>query len=144
MPATLAKGDEEEGAMKAIAWMGAAGAAAVVVALGAAGASHAGWFGPEAVRSGDVQGTWPLTVSQINLECRDDLAIFAKVGDKTYPLNGQAERTAPEYGKPVGKLEDIQKNDPWSNQFIPGAKMSMEPVMKLAIAKCEKEGKWKL
>lgn len=130
--------------MKTIAWLGAAGAAAVVVALGAAGASQAGWFGPEVIRSSDVQGAWPLTVNQIALECRSDLSIYAKVGDKTYPLNGQAERQAPNYGKPVGKLEDIQKNDPWSNQFVPGAKMSMDPVLKLAIAKCGKEGKWKV
>jgi len=130
--------------MKAIAWLGAAGAAAVVLALGAAGASQAGLFGPEVIRSSDVQGPWPLTVSQIALECRDDLSIYAKVGDKTYPLNGQAERLAPNYGKPVGKLEAIQKNDPWSNQFIPDAKMSMDPVLKLAIAKCEKAGKWKV
>jgi len=130
--------------MKAIKWLGAAGAAAVAVALGAAGASQAGWFGQDVIRSTDVQGAWPLTVNQIALDCRSDLSIYAKVGDKTYPLNGQAERQALNYGKPVGKLEDIQKNDPWSNQFIPGAKMSMDPVLKLAIAKCEKDGKWKV
>jgi hypothetical protein len=130
--------------MKAIAWLGAAGAAAVVITTGAAGATHAGWFGDETISAKEVSGVWPLTVSDIKLECRRDLAIFAKVGDKTYPLNGQAERTAPEYGKPVGKLEDIQKDDPWSTQFIPGAKMSMDPVMKAAIAKCEKKGDWKV
>jgi hypothetical protein len=130
--------------MKAIAWWAAAGAAAVVVTVGAASASHAGWFGDEVIRVSDVQGAWPLTVDQISLECRDDLAIFAKVGDKTYPLNGQAERTAPQYGKPVGKLEDIEKDDAWSQQFIPGAKMSLDPVMKAAIAKCEKAGDWKV
>ena len=113
--------------MKAIAWLGAAGAAAVVFAVGAAGASQAGFFGPEVIRANDVQGAWPLTVNQIALECRDDLSIYAKVGDQTYPLNGQAERLAPNYGKPVGKLEAIQKNDPWSNQFVPDAKPLSNP-----------------
>lgn len=130
--------------MKAFALWAAAGAAVVVVAVGAAGAVKAAWFGNEVIRASDVQGPWPLTVSQIDLECRKDLAIYAKAGGKTYPLNGQAERTAPSYGKPVAKLEEIQKDDPWSVQFIPGAKMSMDPVMKAAIARCEKAGAWKL
>lgn len=130
--------------MKPIAWLGAAGAASVLIAIGAAGAVHAGWFGGETVRVNEVRGVWPLKVSAIELECRSDLAIFAKVEGHTYPLNGQAERTAPEYGKPVGKLEDIQKDDSWSQQFVPGAKMDMGPVIQAAIGKCEKKGDWKV
>ncbi len=95
------------------------------------------------LKASDVAGPWPLTVSQIKVECADDLAIYAKVRDKTYPLNGQAQRQSIFYKEgPVTRLEDIQKNDPWSTQFIPDAKMSMDPVSQEAIKRCELAGRW--
>ncbi len=119
-------------------------AVTVGAVLGAACILSGCSVGGSAVKSADIQGEWPLTVDQIKLVCRDDLSIFAEVGDKTYPLNGQAERN--EAGYKVGKLshiEEIQKDDRTAS-LVPGVKMSLDPVLKAAIESCEKSGKWKV
>ena len=100
--------------------------------------------GGSSVKAADVQGDWPLTVDQVKLVCRDDLSIFAEVGDKTYALNGQAERN--EAGYKVGKIlhiEEIQKADAQAS-LVPGIKMSLDPLLKAAIERCTKSGKWKV
>ncbi len=119
-------------------------AISVGAALGAACILSGCSVGGTAVKSADIQGDWPLTVDQIKLVCRDDLSIFAEAGDKTYALNGQAERN--EAGYKVGKIshiEDIQKDDKTAS-LVPGVKMSLDPVLKVAIERCQKSGKWKV
>ena len=107
-----------------------------------AGCSGAGGGGGGTIKKADVQN-WPLTVDEIKIECTDDMSIFAIANDKVYPLNGQAERlrVTPDK-KPVEHLEDIQKDDPEAVKYTPGAKMAIGPVMQLAIASCQKAGKW--
>jgi hypothetical protein len=121
--------------------------AAIAVGAALAGAcvlAGCSGVGGSSVKAADVQGEWPLTVDQIKLVCRDDLSIFAEVGDKTYALNGQAERN--EGGYKVGKIlhiEEIQKPDAQAS-LVPGIKMSLDPVLKVAIDHCQKSGKWKV
>jgi hypothetical protein len=96
------------------------------------------------IKAADVEGEWPLTVDQIKLVCRDDLSIFAEANGKTYALNGQAERN--EGGYKVGQIahiEEIEKADK-NASLVPGIKMSLDPVLKAAIAHCSKAGKWKI
>jgi hypothetical protein len=127
--------------MKAYPIVAAVAAVAVAGGWMVANKSHAA-FEDMTLKPGDVAGPWPLTVPQIKLECDDQLAIYGKAGGKTYPLNGQAERQEIFYKGPVSRLEDIEKNDPWSTQFIPDAKMSMDPVSQAAIKRCEEAGRW--
>ena len=128
--------------MKAYTVIAAVAAVALAGGWMATSASHA-FFDSTVLKPSDVTGEWPLTVSEIKVECGPDLAIYGKVGAKTYPLNGQAERQAIFYKEgPVTRLEDIQKDDPWTQQFVPGAKMSMDPVNQAAISFCEKKGRW--
>jgi hypothetical protein len=131
--------------MKAYAVVSAVAAVAAVALAGgwaAVSRSHASWD-DAVLKASDVTGPWPLTVPEIKVECGDELAIYGHVGDKVFPLNGQAERQAIFYKHgPVTRLEDIQKDDPWTNAFIPGAKMAMDPVSQAVIQHCEKAGRW--
>ena len=112
--------------------------------LGACILSGCSGVGGSTVKAADVQGDWPLTVDQVKLVCRDDLSIFAEVGDKTYALNGQAERNEAGYkADKIGHIEEIQKDDKTAS-LVPGVKMSLDPVLKAAIESCQKSGKWKV
>jgi hypothetical protein len=131
--------------MKAYTALTAVGALAAVILVGGWTAVNTGRSdsGGMIIKASDVGSSWPLTVPEIKIECGDDLAIYAKYGDKTFPLNGQAERLSMFYKKsPVTRLEDIQKDDLWTKEFVPGAKMSMDPVNKLAIQHCQTLGRW--
>lgn len=122
-----------------LATLGGALAAGMMLA----GCSGGGGVGGATIKEADIKGVWPLTVSEIKIECTDDMSIFAVADDKVYPLNGQAERLRLAPGKKdVLPLENIQKDDPEAARYTPGAKMAMDSVREAAIAACEKAGKW--
>jgi len=128
------------------AFSGKAASLGLILAAGgvlAACSGGGGLGGDMTIKSDQVQGTWPLTVDSIRIECTDDMSIYAIANDKVYPLNGQAERLrqAPDK-KTVEQLEAIQKDDPEASKYTPGAKMAMDAVRIAAIQKCQKAGKW--
>jgi hypothetical protein len=125
--------------VKAAMFMGAAMAGTFVLSGCSVG-------GGGSIKAADIEGEWPLTVDQVKLVCRDDLAIFIEAGDKTYPLNGQAERNESKYKEgQLSRIEDIQKDDKVSaGGLVPGIKVTLDPLLKTAIARCEKSGKWKI
>jgi hypothetical protein len=131
--------------MKAYPALTVVGALVAVVLVGGWTAVNSGQSdsGGMIIKASDVGSGWPLTVPEIKVECGDDLAIYGKYGDKTFPLNGQAERLSMFYKKsPVTRLEEIQKDDLWTKEFVTGAKMAMDPVSQLAIKHCQSLGRW--
>ncbi len=75
---------------------------------------------------------WPLTVDSAKLECRNSVspgmgAAIAHVNGKTYALNGLAKQ------KGYPDIRPVWRDDP----KIPGAKVSISPLIKRALDLCK-------
>ena len=87
----------------------------------------------------NTPGQWPFTVDKVSIKCAKEDAVFVKADGKAYPLNGAAERRPDLYKSgELGDLNDITKPDPSLAKLLPGARMSLEDVMRKATSICVK------
>ena len=100
--------------------------------------------GGDAISAESISGAWPFTVPELRLRCGPSMALFGVVDGKAYPLNGQAERRRDSLGQGLEArpLSEIHRPDPEAGRLYPGAGMSLEPVLRAAIEKCEKSNRW--
>ena len=79
------------------------------------------------VTKADLGGKWPFTVDSGYVDCPDGLSAIFRTGNAEYGLNGMA--TSRGFAEP----DPIWKDDP----TIPGAKISIGPMIDLARQECK-------
>ena len=91
--------------------------------------------GGNTITSEDYGSAWPFTVNEVELHCEGDsdiAAVWVEHDGKRYPLTGFTETYWKGRNRTFSDLERIWRNNPST-----GAKVSIGPITRDGLAKCE-------